>query len=393
MAVAPTRPVAHRVACGRRWRRSVRRQAQRGRLQRREHLPPGFRRIHPRGRAVRAVQRERVHPRDRRRRTRRRDHRRGPRLPGHRIRRTAADPVRGRRSGADDRATRRLRGGPGGRRGTPDGPRRRPGRPDRLRHRPRRAGRRPVVCLRRHRRTAPARRGRCRSRHPRGGLPQPDPAVRRHHLGAVRTRPREPAGLRARRCRSDRAQRPEPGHHVHPGVRCRHRLRTATGLPVPRGTATAAGQVRRDAQRAPRFDRADRCVRRHSHPRRAVPAAVGPELQPRSRPGGRHRHRDIVPRVAHLPARSARAARPRRVLAHPPGLRRERRCRRHAEVPQGVGPGGRLRRVEAASHLDRVQPRARRLRPAGTAVQGERCRVLGSVPPADRFEVRPGGAR
>ena len=74
-------------------------------------------------------------------------------------------------------------------------------------------------------------------------------------LGIASVR-RVPAG----RERRAEAQRPEPGHPVHPRVRRGHRLRAAARVPVPRGAARHRGPVRRGRRPrgAPRSRRSPR---------------------------------------------------------------------------------------------------------------------------------------
>lgn len=166
-------------------------------------------------------------------------------------------------------------------------------------------------------------------------LPQPAAAVPGAALGGVRARAREPRRLPAGEERHPRAQRPEPGHPLDPRVRRGDRLRPADGRAVPRAAARHPEPVRRAADRVARHARTDRRVGGHRRARGAVPAVQRPELQQGPRPGRRDRHRRRAAGVDDVPARRARAVRPRRVLAvqararlAAPGDRRD------------LGPGG-----------------------------------------------------
>ena len=109
-----------------------------------------------------------------------------------------------------------------------------------------RVRRRPRRGVRRDRRHPAARRARRRARHPRARLPVAVPAVRRDlHLG-VRALPAGARRLPARRRRRARAQRPEPGHPLHPRRRRGRGLLAAAGRAVPRG-ARAASSTRATA--------------------------------------------------------------------------------------------------------------------------------------------------
>ncbi len=213
---------------------------------------------------------------------------------------------------------------PGGR-GHPRGHRAR--RDGLLRHGPGRDLRRLLQRLRGHRQPADPRRVRHRPADPAGRLPQPDPAAAGHRHGRPGPDRRQRRGLPAGRQRRHHRQRAEPGHRGDPGRRRGHRLRPAPGRPVPRGTAARGVEVHRDVDRAPPVLGADRRLRHHRRPRRPLPAALRPRLQPRARAdlGGERHPRG--PGRAQLPSGRARAAGSRRVLAVPPRVRHRAEAR------------------------------------------------------------------
>ena len=158
--------------------------------------------------------------------------------------------------------------------------------------------------LRGHRRPAAAGRVRRRPADPAGRLPQPAAAAAGHRHRRPGADRGQRGGLPAGRRRRHHRQRPEPGHRGDPGRRRGHRLRPAPGRPVPRGTAPRAVEVHRDADRAPPVVGADRRLRRHRRPRRPLPAALRPRLQPRARAdlGGERHPRRRSPRSPSCPA-------------------------------------------------------------------------------------------
>ena len=151
--------------------------------------------------------------------------------------------------------------------------------------------------------------------------------------------------------RPDR-QRAERRHPHRPGVRRGHRLRAADRREIPGGAAQARRPARghgpRAAPRQPR-DHRQRRDRGHQH---ALPALRDHELDGRSRPGRRGRHRRRPARHAHAAARAAGHVRPVDLLAAHAEARRRR-----AVGARLLGPRRRPHRAPPAPPPGSARPR------------------------------------
>ena len=86
---------------------------------------------------------------------------------------------------------------------------------------------------------------------------------------------------------ADQAQRAEPGHPLDPRHRRGHRLRPAPRLPLPGGAAPARRSLRGDVAGVAPDPGARRRLRRHGHPRPALPAAERAAVDEGPGPGRR----------------------------------------------------------------------------------------------------------
>ena len=139
--------------------------------------------------------------------------------------------------------------------------------------------------------------------------------------------------------------------------------------------------------------RADRGVGGDRDPRRALPAALGAELEPRARPGRRDRHLLRAARGADRAARPARAARPHGVLAVPAEVRRAGGRRRGAgEAVATLGRRRPARLAPPARGLDHLGRAAGRRRARTAAAAGQRRAADRSAAEPVRLGRRPEAA-
>ena len=83
--------------------------------------------------------------------------------------------------------------------------------------------------------------------------------------------------------------------------------------------------------------RTRRGVCRNGHRGRSVPVALRPELEPRTRSGGRHRYRRVLPRVDDVPTRCPGSVREDGVLADQAEVRCRPRAPRRGERSPVLG--------------------------------------------------------